>query len=141
EEAEVGIEFVKPLLERLEVDPVKHHVALVRVMESVSTDIRFPDEPDEMSKKDIAAIRQMIEDEAKAYRLSDDEREEYVVLLRGAKSDEDGHAEKLRQIRDRKLYREDYPSWDSFCLCEFGFSGTTGDNRIARLSAKKLLRE
>lgn len=139
EEADLLVEFVEPLLRLLRVDPVKHHVPLVRVVAAVEDDLRLPNDPDEMTQEQIEFVRQMLADEVEACRLSDAERQDlakYEALIdKGLRQS----ATALRAIRDGRLYREEYSSWDNYCSARWRFRGTTGDNKIAWLTVTELV--
>jgi hypothetical protein len=65
----------------------------------------------------------------------------YAELLEIARSSYEKLGEALGEIRDKRLYREHYPTWEAFIKGEFGKSRAWGYLQIATTKAVKALPE
>lgn len=130
-------DYVKALLTRLQMKNVAA-VPIVNVLKRLE---ELPGDVDDITDEQVQAIRQAIQDEIKACSLSDQERKDLAKYEAQIDKGLRQSAEALRAIRDGRLYREDYSSWDSYCMARWRFSGTTGDNKIAWLRMTELIEE
>lgn len=127
-------EYVSDLLDKLSVDSTKHYIPLVRVLDRIEDDF-----PDLDSGDEIEVLRQSVQQEIESSVLSEQEKKQKTkfegMVSRGSRQEAEG----LRGLRTGRLYREEYPTWNDYCLAVFRITGTTADNRIAWLRMTELI--
>lgn len=130
-------EHVSQILADLKIDAIRNHVAIVRVLDSIECDgaATFAD----ITAIGVEKVRAEIEAEIEASKLTRKEKAalaKYEELVVGGLRQS---AEALRSIRDGRLYRETFSSWDGYCTARWHFSGTSGDNKITWLNITESL--
>jgi len=137
DEIDVGEAYLGPLLDKLQMDAVKFHAALARVLERIVWGL--PDDLEDLTADEIKSLRIQVEKEMKASKLTKKEKEALETFEAQIDKGLRQSAESLRAIRDGRLYREEFASWESYCSARWHFSGTSGDNKITWLKIAELL--
>src|SRR5688572_7164819 len=111
-ELRVSEEAVGSLVERICVDTERHRIPLMRVLD----DMDQWGDLDEISDENVESLRKQVDNEITSSILSAEERADFARYEALIDKNDRQSAEALRSIRDRRLYREEFATWDNYCV-------------------------
>jgi hypothetical protein len=134
---EVGVpeDYVHALADRLQLDPSKHAIPMIRLLDEEEDLV----DPDKLSDEEVADLQKRAAEDAEESDLSEEERADLAKYEGQISQGLRQSAEAFRQIKKRKLYREDYTSWNTYIEQRWQISGTSADNHIAWLRMTEML--